>query len=141
MQISAESFRRNIAESKARSQDEKDFETDWSTAQPAIMVCARYRLAGSKKAHHTIILFEVNHIDPSHLGVGWRSRGNELGSAQAGSNPFERPSHLKIGTSRPKPPGRSLSGPGGVCAIIPGATTLQSLLAAIKQDLKDAGQI
>jgi hypothetical protein len=68
MQISSESFRQNIAEAKARAQDEKDLETDWSTAQPAIMVCARYRLAGSNKSHHTIILFEISHANPSHLG-------------------------------------------------------------------------
>jgi hypothetical protein len=32
------------------------------------MVCATYRLAGSRKSRHTVVLFEVRHIDDKHMG-------------------------------------------------------------------------
>jgi hypothetical protein len=39
-----------------------------ATAWPAVMACATYKLAGSPEFRHTVILFEVTHSDPAHLG-------------------------------------------------------------------------
>jgi hypothetical protein len=80
MRIATKSFRQNIAEAKTRAEAEKDSEIDWSTAQPAVMVCARYRLPGSRKVHHTIILFEISHMSPSHLG--WDGSPGETSLAE-----------------------------------------------------------
>jgi hypothetical protein len=45
--------------------------------QPGIMVCATYRLAGSHKPRHTVILYEVRHIDDKHMG--WDGSEGETG--------------------------------------------------------------
>ena len=39
-----------------------------TTEYPAVMACATYKLAGSPEVRRTIILFEVTHSDPAHLG-------------------------------------------------------------------------
>lgn len=78
MKISA--FKENIAESaKVVTEHGSPSDVPRETANPAIMACASYRLAGSRKWHHTIILFEVWHTDAGHLG--WDGSTNETGVA------------------------------------------------------------
>jgi hypothetical protein len=90
-----------------------------TVARPAIMACASYRLVGSRKERHTVILFEVRHTYEGHFG--WDGSDDDTSPvSEAGSNFPERPSYLKTGILRLSPPRPSLFGPGGVCAIIPG---------------------
>lgn len=48
-----------------------------AVARPAIMACASYRLAGSRKERHTVILFEVRHTYEGHFG--WSGDDGETG--------------------------------------------------------------
>jgi hypothetical protein len=68
LEMPAETFRQNIVAAKARAVSDGDSELDWSTSHPAIMVCATYRLAGSKKRRHTVIVYELRRIDAPVLG-------------------------------------------------------------------------
>jgi hypothetical protein len=68
MEMPADEFRNAIEETKAELAKQPDREWDGATANPGIMVCATYRLAGSRKARHTVILYEVRHIDDKHMG-------------------------------------------------------------------------
>jgi hypothetical protein len=61
-------FRENIAESaKIVTEHASPADEARDVARPAIMACASYRLAGSPKRHHTVILFEVRHVEDRHL--------------------------------------------------------------------------
>lgn len=58
-------FRNNITEANelVASQD-----MAVTHANPAIMVCVAYRLAASPRTRHTLILFEIRHINDTHGG-------------------------------------------------------------------------
>lgn len=79
MEMPAAEFRDAIAETQAEIAKQTDPEWDGSTRHPGIMVCASYRLAGSSRLRHTVILFEVRHIDKKHLG--WDGSEGETGLA------------------------------------------------------------
>jgi hypothetical protein len=78
MEMSAESFRQNIAVARARAAERGDDESEGSTAWPGIMVRAAYKLAGSSKIRHTIILFEVRTNFIGHRGWDGTSGKTEL---------------------------------------------------------------
>jgi hypothetical protein len=68
MEMSVDGFRKQITDAKIRAKERGEDESEWSKERPAIMACATYRLAGSSKPRHTVILFEVRHTDDKHLG-------------------------------------------------------------------------
>src|SRR5260221_5497123 len=62
-------FRENIADAaKVVTEHGSAADVPRKTANPAIMACASYRLPGSKRRHHTVILFQAWHTDDKHLG-------------------------------------------------------------------------
>jgi hypothetical protein len=61
-------FKKIISDAKIQRQEDGDADAEFHTTWPAIMACATYRLAGSNKTHHTVILFEVRSIEKGHLG-------------------------------------------------------------------------
>jgi hypothetical protein len=65
--MKAADFRRIIEESKIHAK-ERGGDWDGSLANPAVMVCVTYKLSGSRRHRHTVILYEVNHIEAAHLG-------------------------------------------------------------------------
>lgn len=69
-------FRENIADAaKVVTEHGSAADVPRKTANPAIMACASYRLPGSKRRHHTVILFQVWHTDDRHLG--WDGSADE----------------------------------------------------------------
>jgi hypothetical protein len=76
MEMSADIFKQNIAEGMNRAKERGDNESEWATAWPCIMACATYRLAGSSKPHHTIILFEIQHVNAPN--AGWDGRVEDI---------------------------------------------------------------
>jgi hypothetical protein len=77
MQMPAAKFRDAIEATKTELAKQDSPEWDGTTANPGIMVCATYRLAGSRKSRHTVVLFEVRHIDEKHMG--WDGGEGETG--------------------------------------------------------------
>jgi hypothetical protein len=77
MQMPAAEFMDVIEATKTELAQQANPEWDGSTARPGIMVCATYRLAGSRKPRHTVILYEVRHIDDKHMG--WDGSEGETG--------------------------------------------------------------
>jgi hypothetical protein len=68
LRLPIEKFKERIAKAIKLIADSKSVAVPMTVANPAIMVCAYYRLAGVKKDHHTIILFEIQNTDITHLG-------------------------------------------------------------------------
>jgi hypothetical protein len=68
MEFPAADFKKIISDAKIRRKEDGDAEAEFHTTWPAIMACATYRLAGSSKTHHTVILFEVRSNEKGHLG-------------------------------------------------------------------------
>jgi hypothetical protein len=69
-------FRENIADSaKVVTEHGSAADVQRKTANPAIMACASYCLPGSKRRHHTVILFQVWHTDDRH--PGWDGSADE----------------------------------------------------------------
>lgn len=63
-------FMRVIEDAKARAAEDKDADWDGSRAYPAISACVTYRLAGSHKSHHTMVLFEIASLEKKD-SLGW----------------------------------------------------------------------
>jgi hypothetical protein len=68
MEMTVADFKENIAAAISRAKKYGDDESEWVTAWPGIMVCASYKLSGSKKNRHTVILYEIRHENPEHPG-------------------------------------------------------------------------
>jgi hypothetical protein len=68
MEMPTSIFKARIAEDMTSAKERGDDEAEWSTMLPAIMACVSYRLAGSRKVRHTVILYEVRSLGSGHLG-------------------------------------------------------------------------
>jgi hypothetical protein len=70
MEMPLASFEGNIAGTQARAKERGEDEREVSTARPGVMVRAAYKLAGSTRPRHTVILYEVRR-KPSDASLGW----------------------------------------------------------------------